>query len=166
LGKVKDIDVTGLIKKKSGAPLGDAHELYVRGILMRLGFEVGKVDLSSGPYDLILAAYVEPGEKKVFLKAQIKTIRGSLSLTGGSRAGIDRKYQSSVKTYKYSEKETDLILGVDRANLDVYIFPARFAQKYGKSVGKKKIEVCRNNWDVLLNWNDRYLSEIERQLVA
>jgi hypothetical protein len=168
LGEITDIDVTGLIKKKSGAPLGDAHELFVRGILMRLGFEVGKVDLSSGPYDLILAAYVEPGKNKVFLKAQIKTIRGSLPLTGGSRAGIDRKYGSDVKTYKYSEKEADLILGVDidRAKLAIYIFPTMFASKYGKSVAKTKIAVCRNNWDILLNWNDRYLSEIERQLAA
>lgn len=166
MGRVGDIDVTGLIKKKSGAPLGDAHELFVRGILMRLGFEVGKVDLSSGPYDLIVAAYVEPDKEKKFLKAQIKTVTGSLSLTGGGRAGIDREYKSSVKTYKYSEKETDLILGVDRASLDIYIFPAMFAPKYGSSVAKKKIAVCKNNWDILLNWNRDYLSEIEKRLVA
>jgi len=166
LGEVRDIDVTGLIKKKSGAPLGDAHELYVRGILMRLGFEVGKVDLSSGPYDLIVAAYVEPGKKKVFLKAQIKTVTGSLQLTAGSRGGVDREYKSDVKTYKYSEKETDLVIGVDKDNLDVYIFPVKFASKYRNSVGKGKIGACKNNWDILLNWNDRYLSEIERQLVA
>jgi hypothetical protein len=166
LGQVRDIDITGLIKKKSGAPLGDAHELFVRSILMRLGFEVGKVDLSSGPYDLILAAYVEPGKEKKFLRAQIKTVVGSLSLIAGSRGGIDREYKSGVKTYKYSEKDTDLILGVDRADLDIYVFPVRFAPKYGDSVGKGKIEICKNNWDILLNWNDRYLSEIEKQLVA
>ena len=60
MGDIKDLDLTGEITKKSGAPLGDAHELFVRAIMMRLGFEVGKVDLSSGPYDLILAAHYFP----------------------------------------------------------------------------------------------------------
>ena len=165
MGDIKDIDLTGEIAKKSSAPLGDAHELFVRAIMMRLGFEVGKVDLSSGPYDLILAAHTKPGGEKIFLRVQIKTIsESSLTLGGGSRGGIDREYKSGVKTYKYSEEHNELIFGVDKSNFDIYVFPTRFATKYGTSISKNKIEVCKNNWDILMNWNEEYLRKIEKQL--
>lgn len=167
MGDIKDIDLTGEIARKSGAPLGDAHELFVRAVLMRLGFEVGKVDLSSGPYDLIVAAYIKPSGSKIFLRVQIKTISGSsLTLGGGSRAGIDRVYKSGIKTYKYSEDHNELILGVDKKTFDIYIFPTIFAKKYGSSVGKGKIQVCKNNWDILMNWNEDYLKKIQSQLIT
>ena len=57
MGTIFDLDLTGLIKEKSGAPKGDAHELYCRSILMRLGFEVGKADLSASSYDVFLMAF-------------------------------------------------------------------------------------------------------------
>ncbi|MBC8500416.1 MAG: hypothetical protein ISS25_03665 [Nanoarchaeota archaeon] len=165
MGKIEDLDITGLISEKSGAPLGDAHELLVRAVLMRLGFEVGKVDLSSGPYDLIVGAFEKPKGKRLFLKVQIKTISSnSLTLKGGSRGGIDRTYKSGVKTYKYSKKDTDVILGVDKKNFDFYIFPTLFTSKYGGSVSKSKILVCKNNWAILLNWNSKFLSRIKKAL--
>lgn len=165
MGDIKDVDLTGEITKKAGAPLGDAHELFVRAIMMRLGFEVGKVDLSSGPYDLILAAHTKPGGEKLFLRVQIKTISGtSLTLGGGSRGGVDREYKSGVKTYKYSEEHNELIFGVDKENFDIYVFPTRFASKYGTSISKNKLGICKNNWDILMNWNEEYLKKIEKQL--
>ncbi len=165
MGDIKDIDLTGEIAKKSSAPLGDAHELFVRAIMMRLGFEVGKIDLSSGPYDLILAAHTRPGGEKIFLRVQIKTIsESSLALSGGSRGGIDREYKSGVKSYKYSEDHNELIFGVDKGNFDIYVFPTRFALRYGTSVSKNKIEICKNNWKILMNWNEKYLKKIEKQL--
>lgn len=166
MGNITDLDITGLIKAKSGAPLGDAHEIIVRGIMMRLGLEIGKVDLSSGPYDLIMTVYNRPKGKKLFLKAQVKTISGSLPLTAGSRGGRDRTYKSDVKTYKYSKKQIDVILGVDKTSLDIYIFPVSFAAKYKTSVSKNKMKVCKNNWDMLLNWNTKFLKRVEGQLIV
>lgn len=120
--------------------------------------KIKDVDLtgeSSGPYDLILAAHTKPSGEKIFLRVQIKTISGtSLTLGGGSRDGIDREYKSGVKTYKYSEEHNELIFGVDKENLDIYIFPTRLASKYGTSISKKNIEVCKNNWEILMNWNE------------
>jgi hypothetical protein len=29
-----------------------------------------------------------------------------------------------------------------------------------------KLEPLRNNWEILLNWNDEYLSELEKKLMA
>ena len=82
------------------ATLGDAHEHIVLGILIRLGLEVGKVDVSSTPYDLIIRPYENPKTKSSsFIRAQIKTVKTSLSFSGGSRGGIDREYKSNVKTY-------------------------------------------------------------------
>ncbi|MBN1870775.1 MAG: hypothetical protein JW847_09405 [Candidatus Omnitrophica bacterium] len=164
MGDIKDSDLTGLIKAKSSAPLGDAHELYARAILMRLGFEVGKVDLSAGPFDLFLVVYTAPKGDKKLLRVQIKTISSSLQLQAGSRGGIDRTYNSDVKVYKYDETHNDLILGVDTHTLDIYIFPTRFAKKYGKSIGKGKISILKNNWDILKNWNPKYLSNLENKL--
>ena len=41
MGKITDLNVTGLNPAKHAALLGDAHEMVVAGILSRLGFEVG-----------------------------------------------------------------------------------------------------------------------------
>jgi hypothetical protein len=29
-----------------------------------------------------------------------------------------------------------------------------------------KLELLKNNWEILLNWNDEYLSQLEKKLVA
>lgn len=163
MGKINDIDITGLIKQKSGAPLGDAHELFSRAILMRLGLEVGKVDLSSSAYDIILKVMDGAG-RKVFIRAQVKTVDQSLPLVGGVRAGIDRTYKSGVKGYKYSEKDTDLILGVDTQSLDIYVVPVGFIQNLGNSIGKGKLSGLKDNWDILLNWNQSYLTALKSKL--
>ncbi len=167
MNKLTDKDKTGLIAKKSNAPLGDAHELFVKAILMRLGFEVGSLDLSSGPYDIFVTAFIDfkKNQTKV-LKVQVKTISGNLSLSAGSRGGIDRKYKSSVKEYSYTEKDTDLIIGVDTETLDLYFLPGRCFDIFGKSISKTKIKICKNNWDILLNWNDKYLNSFKKKLLA
>lgn len=166
MGKLEDLDITGLIKQRYGAPLGDAHELFVRAILMRLGFEVGKIDTSGSPFDIIIIAFKKPNGEKLMLRAQVKTIESSLHLIAGVRGGIDREYKSNVKVYKYTESHTDLILGVDKFTLDIYVVPARFTSIWGKSVSKNKIKALKNNWEILLNWNDEYLNELKKELMA
>lgn len=166
MGELFDIDVTGLIKKKSGAPLGDAHELFVRAIMMRLGLEAGKADLSGSAYDVIIGGMEKPdGKNKIFLRGQVKTMDNSLTLTGGSRGGIDRKYISGVKHYKYSIEHSDLIFGVDKNKLDIYIVPTSFSDLWGNSVSKNRIQPLKNNWDILLNWNEDYLKELKNNLI-
>lgn len=164
MGKLQDLDITGLINKKSGAPLGDAHELLARSVMMRLGFEVGKIDLSSGAYDVIVAGMDKPSGEKIFLRIQVKTVNGSLSLKGGIRAGVDRTYKSGVKSYKYTTEHSDLIFGIDKKTFDIYVVPTQFCILWKSSVSKNKIQILKNNWDILLNWNKKYLDKLYRKL--
>ena len=165
MGELLDIDITGLIKKKSGAPLGDAHELFVRSIMMRLGLEAGKSDLSGSAYDVVIVGMEKMDGLKRFLRVQVKTISNtSLTLIAGGRGGIDRKYVSDVKVYKYSTEHSDLIFGVDRDKLDIYIVPTLFLDLWGKSVSKNKIQILKNNWEILVNWNEVYLTELKNKI--
>ena len=119
-----DKDATGLIAEKSSNPLGDAHELIARGVLMRLGFKVGPMDLSSGASDLFLEVYPDharnPLERRI-IGAQVKTASGSLPLGVSGRGGIDRTYKSSEKQYKYTCDHTELIIGVEPDEIDLYL---------------------------------------------
>ena len=164
MGELLDIDITGLIKKKSGAPLGDAHELFVRSIMMRLGLEAGKADLSGSAYDVVIVGMEKMDGLKRFLRVQVKTVDISLNLTGGGRGGVDREYVSDVKVYKYSTEHSDLIFGVDRDKLDIYVVPTLFLDLWGKSVSKNKIQILKNNWEILINWNKPYLTELKEKL--
>lgn len=165
MGNLFDLDITGLIKKKSGAPLGDAHELFVRAIMVRLGLEAGKADLSSSPYDVITVGFVNPDGEKRILRVQVKTIgENSLPLTGGSRSGVDREYISREKVYKQSPEHSDLVFGVDKKTLDIYVVPTSFLDMWGDSISKNKIQVLKNNWDILINWNPSYLTQLKEQI--
>lgn len=164
MGEIFDIDITGLIKKKSGNPLGDAHELFVRAIMVRLGLEAGKADLSSSAYDVIVVGMDKIDGKKLTLRVQVKTMDNSLTLTGGSRGGVDREYISDEKVYKYTTEHSDLIFGVDRKTLDIYIVPTSFTGLWGSSIAKSKIQILKNNWEILVNWNKNYLAELKEKL--
>jgi hypothetical protein len=130
---------------------------------MRLGLEVGKVDLSSSAYDIILRALDGHGQK-LFIKVQVKTVDKSLPLTAGSRGGVDRTYKASVKVYKYSLKDADLILGIDKQSLDIYVVPVLFTLNLGGSISKGKLSGLKDNWDILLNWNPTYLNDLKKRL--
>jgi len=165
LGKLSDVNLTKINESKFNATIGDAHEHIVLGLLIRLGLEVGKVDVSSTPYDLIVGAFTKKkGGKKLFLKVQVKTISKSMSLTGGARAGQDREYKSNVKTYKYSAEHNDIMMGIDRKTLDLYVVPTRITKKFGGSVSKSKLKLFKNNWEIFLNWNKKYLDKLEKQV--
>ena len=169
MGKLTDLNKVNLDKGKFAATLGDAHEHIVIGLLIRVGLEVGKVDVSSGPYDLFIYAYSAPKGNRIFLRAQVKTIgaTGSLHLGGGQRGGVDRVYKSGVKTYTYTTKHNDVIIGVDEDTLDLYIIPTMITEKRFKtSVSKNKLKIFKNNWDVLLNWNDGFLKKLDLKLVT
>jgi hypothetical protein len=167
MGKITDLNITGLNPAKHAALLGDAHEMIVAGILTRLGFEVGLISAKGGPYDLWVMGYKEyHGEIKP-LRVQVKTIskRGGIRFVGGVRGGINRHYiRPSPKEYKYTEKDQDLIIGVKIDTLDLYLVPTRFISKWGKSRSVRKLDLLKNNWDILLNWNDSFLEKLEKRL--
>lgn len=165
MGNLLDVNVTHLDKGKSAANLGDAHEHIVAGILIRLGFDVGIIDVHGTPYDLMVVGFTKSTkDTQTVLRAQVKTADGSVTFVGGSRGGVDREYKSGVKTYKYTTAHSDLILGIDKATLDVYVIPTRFIAKWGGSRATSKMQLLKNNWDILMNWNDEYLSELDRRV--
>ena len=90
--------------------------------------------------------------------------KGSIAFSAGSRGGVDRVYKSGKKTYKYTTKHNDLIIGFNQDTFDLYLLPTRYIKKWGTSKAISKLEPLKNNWDILLNWNDVFLSKLELQL--
>lgn len=168
MGKIFDLNVTKIEKGKFSSNLGTAHEFLVTGLLMRLGFDVSVSSVKGGPFDLLITAYNNKEKtKKSIIKAQVKTISsgGSIKFIGGVRGGKDRAFTSTTKqlidkSYKYSEELNDLIIGVDPKTCDLYLIPTKFLKGFGKSKSKNKITVLKNNWDLLLNWREQYLTSL------
>lgn len=159
-----DFDVTGRISRLSGNILGDAHEHFVTAILMRLGFDVSVSSVRGGSYDLLITAYESGvGTREHILRAQVKTCDKSISFIGGVRGGVDREYKSGVKEYKYSLKHNDLIIGVKKNTLDLYLIPTVLIENFGKSKSLNQLEKFKNNWDILKNWNTKYLNRLLRE---
>jgi len=161
------LNITQRNKGAFAALLGEAHQYLVTGILMRLGFLVSVITVRGGTYDLIIPAYedfAKDKEKTVLIRAQVRTIKESLRFIGGVRAGVNRIYLPEVKGYKYTPKHNDLIIGVDKATLDIYLVPTRYIGRWGKSVSKRKLQALKNNFEILLNWNDVFLAQLENEL--
>lgn len=165
--KVTDLNV---IKKEKGAfgrDMGVAHELLIAGILIRLGFDVSINQIGGVPYDFWLLVYERfPNGTQVPLRVQCKTVTpsGGLKFEAGGRAGVDRVTIPGKKIYKYTTKHNNLIVGIDRHTFDLYLVPTRFIKKWGKSRSISKLQPLKNNWDILLNWNDAFLTNLESAL--
>jgi len=166
MGKITDLNVTGLEKAKFAASLGDANEYIVTGLLIRLGFDTSVMVVKGQPYDLLVFAFKQPKGERVSLRCQIKTVSkgGSIRFVGGSRAGVNRQYIPGVKTYKYTTEHNDMVIGVDIQTLDLYLVPTRFIAKWGNSIAVSKLQPLKNNWGILLNWNDGFLTRLESGL--
>ena len=172
---INDVDVTGLVDIKSNSILGPAHEHFVVSILMRLGFQVALTEVSGSSYDCIIEGYSQPPKKedlfsfenKDLLRGQIKTARNSISFTGGGRGGVDREYnteETENKVYKYSSANVDILIGVDPTELDLYLVPVKYIDEWGKSKAISKMQSLKNNWDILINWNDNYIGDLKTEL--
>lgn len=159
-----DLNIVKMNKGGHAALLERASQFIVTGILVRLGFRVSVAGGSGGPYDLIVPAYedfdLDP-TKIVLLRAQTRTVKRSLSFIAGIRAGVNRTYKAGVKVYKYTEEHNELIIGVDEDSLNLYLVPTRHIQKWGNSKSKAKLQTYKNNWDILLHWNDAFLKNLE-----
>jgi hypothetical protein len=163
LGKITDLNVTGKLKGKFEALLGDAHQFIVAGILIRLGFTVSLVALKGEPFDLIIYAHETPGGREIPLRCQVRASHKSVKFTGGTRGGVDRIYKPGIKKYKYTTEHNDLIIGVNIDTLDLYLVPTKFIANWGESRAFSKLKPLKNNWEILLNWNEEYLEELHRK---
>ena len=161
------LNITQRNRGAFAALLGEAHQYLVTGLLMRLGFLVSVITVRGGTFDLIIPAYenfTQDREKVALVRAQVRTIKQSLRFTGGVRAGVDRIYLPEVKGYKYTPRHNDLIIGVDQSILDLYLVPTRYIERWGNSVSKSKLQPLKNNWQILLNWNDDFLAQLGSEL--
>ena len=131
---------------------------------MRLGFNVSLVALKGEPFDLVVFAYEKPQGKEIPLRCQVRASHKSVKFTAGTRGGVDRIYKPNVKKYKYTTEHNDLIIGVDIETLDLYLVPTKFIADWGESRAFSKLQPLKNNWNILLNWNDEFLSRLYRQL--
>lgn len=162
---INSTNITGLDKGRYAASLGDAHQYLVIGILMRLGFQVAHVTDRGLPYDIVIRAFKKKGGETVLIRCQVRTIRkGRISFIAGTRAGVDREYKSGVKEYKFTTEHNDLLIGVDPETLDLYLIPTRFTEEWGREKAVSKLKLLKNNWDILLNWNDEFLRKLQKQL--
>jgi hypothetical protein len=171
VNNITDLNVTEIEDGKFSSNLGTAHELFVTGILMRLGFDVSVSGVKGGPYDLLIEVYTDGlKSNKVLKKAQVKTCGSSLKFIGGIRGGVDRDYSSGgsklliSKKYKYSETHNDIILGIQKDLLDIYIVPTQYVGHFGDSRSLKKLQPLKNNWEILKNWNINFLSKLFKTL--
>mgnify|MGYP005843951147 CR=1 FL=1 len=166
VGKVTDLNMIGVDQGKFASNLGTAHEFLVTAILMRLGFDVSVSSVRGGPYDLLVTVFQNgPASSQCIIRAAVRTasVMGNIRFIGGVHAGKNRVYIPGVKAYKYTEHHNDLVIGVDRDSLDLYLIPTRFLQHFGKSKSLHQLDALRNNWDILLNWNDQFLGELAKQ---
>lgn len=171
MGEISDLNITKAESGKFSSNLGTAHEHLVTGILMRLGFDVSVSSVKGEAYDLLITAYeTGPGSKEHIIKAQVKTARKSIGFVGGVRAGRDRAYKSTEKklvdkSYKYTEKHSDLIIGVDVESMDLYLIPTRIIKRFGKSKSLSKLALLKNYWNLLLNWSEDHLKTLEKRVI-
>jgi hypothetical protein len=164
LGKITDLNITGKLEGRFEALLGDAHQFIVAGILIRLGFTVSLVALKGEPFDLIIYAYEKPNGREIPLRCQVRASHKSVKFTAGTRGGVDRIYKPDVKKYKYTTEHNDLIIGVNIDTLDLYMIPTKFIANWGESRAFSKLRPLKNNWNILLSWNEEYLKELYRKL--
>ena len=123
---------------------GNSDEMIGVGRCMKAGFQCSRVDITNGRYDAI----VDSGK---LLRLQIKgTGSGSLNFTGGGRSGQQISRQVAQRTYKYTEEDCDVILGVNSHNGDCYLIPIRDAQAWGTTKSISKLEKYKEQWDILI----------------
>lgn len=168
------LNFTNIDKSKFDSNLGTAHELIVTGFLMRLGFDVSVSSVKGGPYDLLITAYNSGyGSQQRIIRAQVKTCSESIKFIGGIRGGVDRAYgqqqttkQLVSKKYKYTTKDNDLLIGVQRDSCDMYLIPTIFLKAFGESRSVNRLKPLKNRWELLLNWNDKFLRELSKEVIS
>ena len=97
---------------------------------------------------------VDLGGSQKLLRIQIKGTGGdSINFTGGGRSGqqIRKDKDAPNKTYKYTEKDCDLIIGIDTNNGDCYIIPIQDIEPWGNSRSLSKLQDYKEKWSILID---------------
>jgi hypothetical protein len=154
------MSITEIDREKRGKQAsidGFAHEHIAVGILMKKYHNVSLVDLPLSPYDIIIVFKKDDGTEEI-IRAQVKTAKKSISFTGGSRGGVDRKYVSDVKTYTQSTKTSDVVIGVhqnENNSYDLFFVPTILIEKLNqKSISVNKVQELKNNYEILEKCKD------------
>jgi hypothetical protein len=94
---------------------GNADELIAIGRVIKAGFPCSRVDVTNAKYDAI----VDLGRCKKLLRIQIKgTGTDCINFIGGYRSGKQISREAPSRSYKYTKKDCDLIIGIDTKNGD------------------------------------------------
>lgn len=127
---------------------GNADELIAIGRVIKAGFPCSRVDVTNAKYDAI----VDMGGRKKLLRIQIKgTSDGNIGFTGGYRSGQQISREAPSRVYKYTNKDCDLIIGIDSTNGDCYIIPIDDIEPWGNSKRLSKLQKYKENWKILIN---------------
>lgn len=130
---------------------GNADELITIGRTIKAGFACSRVDITNAKYDAI----VDLGNGKL-LRIQIKGVgeNGTVNFTGGSRSGKQISRKAPKRTYKYTEKDTDILMALDSTNGDCYIIPIEDLKKWGISKKLSTLKKYKENWNILVGKAD------------
>ena len=141
---------------KQASIAGVANEHIVLGILLPFFPNAMLSSHQHSTHDLIIP------HEEIYIRAQVKTSKKSISFTGGSRAGTDRTYMPSTnnpKTYTYSTKDTDIIIGIkpiEIGKFELFFIPSLIVELSGqKSISTGKVAFTKNNLDYLKNCTDK-----------
>ena len=142
-----EINLTGLEGGIFRTMHGNADEMIAIGRVIKAGFPCSRVDVTNAKYD----AVVDMGGRKKMLRIQIKgTSTGSLNFVGGPRSGKQIDKNAPSRSYKYTEDDCDLIIGVDSTNGDCYIIPIADISKWGKNKSLSQLSDYKEAWSKLI----------------
>ncbi len=126
---------------------GNADEMIAIGRVIKAGFPCSRVDITNAKYDAI----VDLGGQQKLLRIQIKGTGGdSLSFIGGYRSGQQISRDVPSRAYKYTERDCDLIIGINTKNGDCYIIPIQDLKQWGNSKSLSYLEKYKENWNILI----------------
>jgi hypothetical protein len=143
---ITGLDKAGIFRTMNG----NADEMIAIGRVIKAGFPCSRVDVTNAKYD----AVVDLGGCKKLLRIQIKGTSGNgINFTGGGRSGKQiRKDPEAPKTvYKYTEKDCDLILGINSNNGECYIIPINDIKDWRTTKPLSKLEKYKENWTILID---------------
>ena len=103
--------------------------------------------MTNAKYDAI----VDIGGCQKLLRIQIKwTGADSIGFTGGYRSGKQISRKAPNRTYKYTEKDCDLIIGIDTNNGECCIIPIADIEPWGNTRKLAHLQDYKENWNILI----------------
>ena len=126
---------------------GNADEMIAIGRVIKARFPCSRVDVTNAKYDAI----VDIGGCQKLLRIQIKgTGTDSIGFTGGHRSGKQISREAASRKYKYTEKDCDLIIGIDTNNGECYVIPIADIGDWRKTRKLTYLQDYKENWNILI----------------